>query len=87
MCIRDRYNVQQFTSYRTKHNNWDPINAKIDGQRVVYGQDNAYAKYKPHLKVMANAEKIKYKGRLLRNPDNLKPFPLRMTVTNTFFKH
>ena len=68
-----KYNVQQFTSYRTKHNNLDTLNAKIDYQRGVYGQDIAYAKYKPHQKVIVNAKKIKYKGRLYRNPDNLKP--------------
>ena len=61
-----KYNIQQFTSYRAKHNNLDTLNAKIDGQRGMYGQDIAYAKCKPHQEVIVNAKKIKYKGRLYR---------------------
>ena len=54
MCIRDRqstmYNNSPVTEPNT--NNWDTLNAKNNGQRVVYGQDIAYAKYKSHLKVI-----------------------------------
>ena len=42
------YNNSPVTEPNT--NNWDTLNAKNDGQRVVYGQD--IAKYKSHLKVI-----------------------------------